>query len=76
MGNYLVISKCGIPKTCAKPDCPICGSYGALDPGKRTLIGRVTHGGGVAVQEIYPVDGTSNASSVASESKGRNTDTV
>jgi len=51
-----VISKNGIPKTCAKPDCPICGSYGALDPGKRTLIGRVTHGGGVAVQEIYPVD--------------------
>lgn len=48
--------KCGIPKTCAKPDCPICGPYGALDPGKRTLIGRVTHGGGVAVQEIYPVD--------------------
>ena len=48
--------KCSIPKTCAKPDCPICGSYGALDPGKRTLIGRVTHGGGVAIQEIYPVD--------------------
>jgi len=54
-GNY-GDKKCGIPKTCAKPDCPICGSYGALDPGKRTLIGRVTHGGGVAVQEIYPVD--------------------
>ena len=48
--------KCGIPKTCAKPDCPICGSYGALEPGKRTLIGRVTHGGGVAIQDIYPVD--------------------
>lgn len=48
--------ECGIPKTCAKPDCPICGSYGALDPGKRTLIGRVTHGGGVAVQAIYPVE--------------------
>jgi hypothetical protein len=48
--------KCGIPKTCAKPDCPICATYGALDPGKSTLIGRVTHGGGVAVQEIYPVD--------------------
>jgi len=38
-----------------QPDCPICGSYGALDPGKRTLIGRVTHGGGVC-PEIYPVD--------------------
>ncbi len=48
--------KCGIPKTCAEPDCPICGPYGALDPGKRTLIGRVTHGGGVAVQGLYPVD--------------------
>jgi hypothetical protein len=48
--------QCGIPKTCAKPDCPICATYGALDPGKSTLIGRVTHGGGVAVQDIYPVD--------------------
>jgi hypothetical protein len=48
--------QCGIPKTCAKPDCPICAPYGALDPGKSTLIGRVTHGGGVAVQDIYPVD--------------------
>lgn len=47
---------CGIPKTCAEPNCPICGPYGALDPGKRTLIGRVTHGGGVAVQNLYPVD--------------------
>jgi hypothetical protein len=27
-----------------------------LIAGKKTLIGRVTHGGGVAVQEIYPVD--------------------
>ena len=33
---------CGIPKTCASLDCPICAPYGALDPGKRTLIGRVT----------------------------------
>jgi len=48
--------ECGIPKTCAKTDCPICAPYGALDPGKRTLIGRVTHGGGVAVQDIYPVE--------------------
>jgi hypothetical protein len=48
--------ECGIPKTCAEPDCPICGPYGALDPGKCTLIGRVTHGGGVAVQNLYPVD--------------------
>lgn len=48
--------KCGIPKTCAKQDCPICAPYGALDPGNKTLIGRVTHGGGVAVQDLYPVD--------------------
>ena len=48
--------ECGIPKTCASPECPICSTYGALDPGKKTLIGRVTHGGGVAVQDIYPVE--------------------
>ena len=54
--------KCGIPDTCTKPNCPICGPYGGLrtkDKGnekRATLIGRVTHGGGVAVQEIYPVD--------------------
>lgn len=48
--------KCGIPKTCASPECPICSTYGALDPGKKTLIGRVTHGGGVAVQDICPVE--------------------
>ena len=48
--------KCGIPKTCASPECPICSTYGALDPGKKTLIGRVTNGGGVAVQDIYPVE--------------------
>ncbi|NCR39846.1 MAG: hypothetical protein GPJ21_08205 [Microcystis aeruginosa W13-11] len=47
---------CGIPRTCAEPTCPICATFGALDPGKRTLIGRVTHGGGVAIQEIYPVE--------------------
>jgi hypothetical protein len=48
--------KCGIPETCALPTCPICTSYGGLIAGKKTLIGRVTHGGGVAVQDIYPVD--------------------
>jgi hypothetical protein len=48
--------KCGIPATCALPECPICGPYGGLIAGKKTLIGRVTHGGGVAVQDIYPVD--------------------
>jgi hypothetical protein len=48
--------KCGIPATCALPTCPICASYGGLIAGKKTLIGRVTHGGGVAVQDIYPVE--------------------
>jgi hypothetical protein len=45
---------CGIPNTCALPTCPICAPYGGLIAGKKTLIGRVTHGGGVAIQEIYP----------------------
>ncbi|WP_107667069.1 hypothetical protein [Cyanothece sp. BG0011] len=45
---------CGIPKTCAKVDCPICSVYGGLIAGNKTLIGRVTHGGGVAIQKIYP----------------------
>lgn len=48
--------KCGIPETCALPTCPICAPYGGLIAGKKTLIGRVTHGGGVAVQELYPVE--------------------
>lgn len=47
---------CGIPSTCALPTCPICATYGGLIAGKKTLIGRVTHGGGVAVQDIYPVE--------------------
>lgn len=48
--------ECGIPGTCAKPTCPICSSYGGLLAGKKTLIGRVTHGGGVAIQDLYPVE--------------------
>lgn len=48
--------KCGIPETCALPTCPICGPYGGLIAGKKTLIGRVTHGGGVAVQDLYPIE--------------------
>ncbi len=47
---------CGIPATCALPKCPICSTYGGLIAGKKTLIGRVTHGGGVAIQDIYPVE--------------------
>jgi hypothetical protein len=55
---------CGIPHTCAQPDCPICAVYGALITSKatvevmgqkeeraeRTFIGRLVHGGGVAIQ--------------------------
>ncbi|MEL6489224.1 MAG: hypothetical protein AAFQ95_04600 [Cyanobacteria bacterium J06621_3] len=48
------VQDCGIPKTCAKPECPICAPYGGLIAGKQTLIGRVTHGGGVAVQATFP----------------------
>jgi hypothetical protein len=45
---------CHIPKTCVKPDCPICAVYGGLEAGKKTLIGRLTHGGGVAIQKLLP----------------------
>ncbi len=33
--------KCGIPETCAQPECPICSTFGGLIAGKKTLIGRV-----------------------------------
>jgi hypothetical protein len=51
---------CGIPRTCAKQDCPICNVYGGLiteSKGGRertTFIGRLTHGGGVAIQAQPP----------------------
>lgn len=45
---------CHVPKTCAEPDCPICAVYGGLEAGKKTLIGRLTHGGGVAIQPLLP----------------------
>ncbi|MBE9204530.1 hypothetical protein IQ218_15125 [Synechocystis salina LEGE 06099] len=45
---------CGIPKTCAAIECPICSVFGGLEAGKKTLIGRVSHGGGVAIQAIDP----------------------
>lgn len=55
---------CGVPHTCAQTDCPICAVYGALITSKatvevmgeekeraeRTFIGRLVHGGGVAIQ--------------------------
>jgi hypothetical protein len=60
---------CGIPHTCTQLGCPICSVYGGLItsdveveanvPGapKRkamTFVGRLVHGGGVAVQAIEP----------------------
>lgn len=55
---------CGIPHTCTRQDCPICNVYGGLITNKTTVngetrteatfIGRLVHGGGVAVQELAP----------------------
>jgi hypothetical protein len=59
---------CGIPHTCARPTCPICAVYGGLITGdievevlgrnekrtQNTLVGRLVHGGGVAIQDIEP----------------------
>ncbi|RKU25652.1 hypothetical protein C6499_14615 [Candidatus Poribacteria bacterium] len=61
---------CGIPHTCSQAKCPICRVFGGLitspidietepkgKPEKRpetTLIGRLTHSGGVAIQELGP----------------------
>jgi hypothetical protein len=55
---------CGIPHTCTRQECPICNVYGGLivqeatvEGTKRspaTFIGRLVHGGGVAVQELAP----------------------
>lgn len=56
---------CGIPHTCSKLECPICCVFGGLITSKTqveggeerpamTLIGRLTHGGGVAIQSLGP----------------------
>ena len=57
---------CGIPHTCSKAKCPICRVFGGLITSKikvegeseerpaTTLIGRLTHSGGVAIQELGP----------------------
>jgi hypothetical protein len=65
--------ECGIPSTCAKQDCPICATYGGLIAGKKTLIGRVTHGGGVAVQALDPSEKqrAMHPSRIASPDKGK-----
>ena len=69
-GNKLLgdTLNCGIPHTCSKTECPICRVFGGLitsatevetegEPEKRpatTLIGRLTHSGGVAIQSLGP----------------------
>ena len=65
-GNGLLgdVRNCGIPHTCSKAECPICRVFGGLitsaievEGEKRpatTLIGRLTHSGGVAIQELGP----------------------
>ncbi|MCH8292794.1 hypothetical protein IH992_17020 [Candidatus Poribacteria bacterium] len=60
---------CGIPHTCSQAECPICRVFGGLitsaidvetdDGGTKkrpatTMIGRLTHGGGVAIQPLDP----------------------
>ncbi len=61
---------CGIPHTCSKAECPICRVFGGLITSKievdtevegekeerpaTTLVGRLTHSGGVAIQELGP----------------------
>ena len=68
IGNALLGDSlnCGIPHTCSKANCPICRVFGGLitspteiegETKKRpatTLIGRLTHSGGVAIQELGP----------------------
>ncbi|MFQ6063235.1 MAG: hypothetical protein ACE5J9_08705, partial [Methanosarcinales archaeon] len=65
LGDHL---GCGIPHTCGKTTCPICRVFGALIPSETkvklingeekrkatTLISRVVHGGGVAIQDLDP----------------------
>ena len=57
---------CGVPHTCSQPECPICRVFGGLITEQTqaegeekpreatTMIGRLTHGGGVAIQALDP----------------------
>lgn len=50
---------CGIPNTCGREECPICRVYGALVPrgdSRTTFVGRLTHGGGVAIPSMEPLE--------------------
>lgn len=51
-GGSLLMDKlsCGIPDTCCKETCPVCGVFGGLEAGQKTFIGRLTHSGGVSVE--------------------------
>ena len=51
-GGTLLMDKlsCGIPDTCCKETCPVCGVFGGLNAGQKTFIGRLTHSGGVSVE--------------------------
>lgn len=58
-GEHLFLTdllECGIPNTCGREECPICRVYGALKTGKNgtTFVGRLSHGGGVAVPALEP----------------------
>ena len=50
-GGRLLMDRleCGIPKTCCDTACPICRVFGGLQAGEKTFIGRLSHGGGVAI---------------------------
>jgi hypothetical protein len=53
---------CGIPNTCGRECCPVCRVYGALVPERQgnvdrtTFAGRLSHGGGVAVPALEPLE--------------------
>lgn len=51
-GGTLLMDKlsCGIPDTCCKESCPVCGVFGGLVAGQKTFVGRLTHSGGVSVE--------------------------
>ncbi|MFP4033696.1 MAG: hypothetical protein ACLFRG_18375 [Desulfococcaceae bacterium] len=50
-GGKLLMDRleCGIPNTCCDTACPICRVFGGLQAGTKTFIGRLSHGGGVAI---------------------------
>jgi len=53
---YGDVKQCGIPQMCLDfTNCYICRIFGGLDPkGQKSIIGRLVHGGGVAIQALAP----------------------